>query len=131
MSALIAGVGALWRHGGLDMVLTSWQTYAAVVVGPTSFFLLQKALQAGSLVASQPGFTLVNPLASVLWGVLVFGEDVRDGAWLALAGVAAVVVAAAALLLLRHAEHPQRPSESRRPSQDVEESSERCAPGPR
>jgi drug/metabolite transporter (DMT)-like permease len=117
MSALVSAVGALYGRGGVDLLLTSWQTYAALVVGPASFFLLQNALQAGSLVASQPGFTLVNPLASVLWGVLVFEETVRSGIWLAVAGVAAagVVVATVALVwLVEHggqSEQPQGPAD--------------------
>jgi drug/metabolite transporter (DMT)-like permease len=107
MSALVSGVGALYSHGGLGLVLTSWQTYAALVAGPSSFFLLQKALQAGTLVASQPGFTLVNPLVSVIWGVLVFGETTRTGPWLAVAGVAAAGVVAATISLVRATEHQQ------------------------
>lgn len=106
MSALISAVGATYSHGGFGLLLTSWQTYAAIVVGPTSFFLLQNALQAGGLVASQPGFTLLNPLVSVLWGVLVFHETIRGGAWFVVAIVAAVVVVVATLLLVRLAELP-------------------------
>lgn len=112
MSALISAVGAIYGHAGFGGLLTSWQTYAAIVVGPTSFFLLQNALQAGSLVASQPGFTLVNPLVSVLWGVFVFGESVRPGAWLVVAGVAAVLVVVATLLLIRGAEQDSSDAET-------------------
>jgi drug/metabolite transporter (DMT)-like permease len=107
MSALVSGVGAIYSHGGIGAVLTSWQTYAAVVAGPSSFFLLQKALQAGTLVASQPGFTLVNPLVSVFWGVLVFGETTRTGLWLVLGAVAAVGVVVATVALVRATEHQQ------------------------
>lgn len=111
MSVLISAVGAIYGHGGFAVVATSWQTYAAIIVGPSSFFLLQNALQAGSLVASQPGFTLVNPLISVLWGVLVFDETVRPGAGIALAGLATVVIVVATLLLARGAEQDQPNSE--------------------
>lgn len=107
MSALISGAGAAYSHGGFALLFTSWQTYAAVVVGPTSFFLLQSALQAGQLVASQPGFTLINPLTSVLWGVGVFGETIRGGGWFIVALVAAAGVVVATLLLLRAAERPR------------------------
>jgi drug/metabolite transporter (DMT)-like permease len=101
MSALVSAVGAVYGQAGVGGLVTGWQTYAAIVIGPTSFFLLQHALQAGSLVASQPGFTLVNPLVSVLWGVLVYGETVRAGAWQVLAGVAAAMVVVATLVLIR------------------------------
>lgn len=104
MSALVSGVGALYSHGGLGLVLTSWQTYAAIVAGPSSFFLLQTALQAGTLVASQPGFTLVNPLVSVFWGVLVFGETTRTGFWFVLSGAAAVGTVVATIALVHATE---------------------------
>lgn len=112
MSALISGAGSAYGHGGVALLATSWQTYAAIVVGPTSFFLLQKALQAGPLVASQPGFTLLNPLASVFWGVLVFGETIRSGAWFIVALVAAAGVVAATMLLMRAAELPRAEADS-------------------
>lgn len=112
MSALISGAGSAYGHGGFAQLATSWQTYAAIVVGPTSFFLLQKALQAGPLVASQPGFTLLNPLASVFWGVLVFGETIRSGAWFIVALIAAAGIVAATLLLLRAAELPRADTDS-------------------
>ena len=94
VAALVAAVGAAWS-GGFAGLFTAWQTYAVIVLGPTSFFLLQSALQAGELDASQPGFTLMNPLVGVLWGVFVFGEQPRGGAWVAgeLAGAAVIIVA--------------------------------------
>jgi drug/metabolite transporter (DMT)-like permease len=106
VSALVSAAGAAYGHGGIGLLLTSWQTYAVVVVGPTSFLLLQSALRAGPLVASQPGFTLVNPLASVFWGVVVFGETIRGGGWFAVALVAAAAVVVSTLLLVRAAELP-------------------------
>ncbi len=100
VAALVAGVGAAWA-GGLPGLLTAWQTYAVIVLGPTSFFLLQSALQAGELDASQPGFTLMNPVVGVLWGVFVFGEQPRAGAWLVGELASAAVIVAATLLLVR------------------------------
>ncbi len=100
VAALVAGVGAAWA-GGIPGLLTAWQTYAVIVLGPTSFFLLQSALQAGKLDASQPGFTLMNPLVGVLWGVFVFGEQPRAGAWLVGELASAAVIVAATLLLVR------------------------------
>jgi drug/metabolite transporter (DMT)-like permease len=100
VAALVSGVGAAWA-GGLPELLTAWQTYAVIVLGPTSFFLLQTALQAGELDASQPGFTLMNPLVGVLWGVFVFGERPRGGAWIVGEVAGAAVIVAATLLLVR------------------------------
>jgi hypothetical protein len=98
-SSLIAGVGAAVGHGG--GLFTTWQTYAVMVVGPASFFLLQNALEGGTLVASQPGFTLTNPAVSVAWGLAVFGEQGRTGWFLVAALAGAVLVGAGTVLLAR------------------------------
>jgi hypothetical protein len=36
---------------------------------------------AGPLAASQPGFTILDPLSAALLGVFLFGEHVRTGPW--------------------------------------------------
>jgi drug/metabolite transporter (DMT)-like permease len=98
-SALIAGVGAeVARTGNL---FGAWQTYAVAVVGPTGFFLLQNALAAGNLVASQPGLTLTNPLVATAWGLVVFGEQGRGSAWIAGSVAGAVCIVAGTVLLAR------------------------------
>lgn len=98
-SALIAGVGAVVGHGG--NLFTAWQTYGVAVLGPVSFFLLQNALQAGNLVASQPGFTLTNPLVSVVWGLAVFGEQARGGLFLIGTVAGAVLIGVGTVMLAR------------------------------
>lgn len=77
---------------GLRGVLTTWQTYVAVCFGIFGLILVQAALHQGPLVAAQPGFTLMDPLVSILWGVLVFEEMTRTGWWLVLAALGAVGV---------------------------------------
>lgn len=86
---------------GLGAVVTTWQTWALIAVSLAAFLLLQNALQAGRLVASQPGITLANPLVAVIWGVAVFGEQVRTGWWLVGAGFGAALLFAGAALLSR------------------------------
>lgn len=98
-SSLIAGIGASVAQGG--NLFTTWQTYGVVVVGPTSFFLLQNALGAGNLVASQPGFTLTNPLVSVAFGLTVFGEQGRTGLFLIGIAAGAVMIIVGTILLSR------------------------------
>jgi drug/metabolite transporter (DMT)-like permease len=98
-SSLIAGVGSVVSHGG--NLFTAWQTYAVAVVGPSSFFLLQNALQAGNLVASQPGFTLTNPLVSVAWGLAAFHEKANSGAFLVGVVAGAALIGAGTIILSR------------------------------
>ncbi|MFC0542349.1 DMT family transporter [Kutzneria chonburiensis] len=96
-AVLVAAVGA----AGVGAMFVTWQTYAVVVIGPTSFFLLQHTLQAGELVASQPGMTLSNPLVAMAWGFTVFGEHARGGGWMAGEIVGAALIALGTLTLVR------------------------------
>jgi drug/metabolite transporter (DMT)-like permease len=86
---------------GLVGVLTTWQTYVAISSGVLGLVLVQWALHTGPLLAAQPGFTLMDPLVSILWGVLVFNEVTRTGAWLVGATLGAVAVGGGVLLLAR------------------------------
>jgi drug/metabolite transporter (DMT)-like permease len=87
--------------GGVAALVRTWETYATVVAGLASVVLVQAALHAGTLVAAQPGFTLMDPLVSVVWGVAVLGEHVRTGLSMAFAALGAAVVVVAVLLLAR------------------------------
>lgn len=100
LAVLMAGVTRAIDDGG-TAVLAAWQTYAVVVAGPTGFFLLQATLRAGSLVASQPGLTLANPVVGIGWGVVAFGEDVRGGGWIA-GQLAGFLLIATCTVLLAH-----------------------------
>lgn len=84
---------------GFVGLITAWATYATAVAGLSSIALEQAALNAGTLVAAQPGVTLLDPLVSVLWGTVVIGEHTRSGPILLLpaAGAALIVVAVVAL----------------------------------
>jgi drug/metabolite transporter (DMT)-like permease len=67
---------------GMTTLLSSWQPYAMIVAGIGSVFLLQNALQSGTLVAAQPALTICDPVVSILYGITMFGESVRSGPWL-------------------------------------------------
>ncbi|MEU1125510.1 DMT family transporter [Streptomyces sp. NPDC005899] len=79
---------------GLVSLLAAWQLYATAAAGVGALFLLQNALQAGTLVAVQPMLTLGDALISVLYGLTLFGERLRAGWWLLpqLTGVALIAV---------------------------------------
>jgi drug/metabolite transporter (DMT)-like permease len=72
----------------------SWELYATAVAGVGALFLLQNALQAGSLVAVQPPLTLGDALISVSFGVTVFNENVRTGGWLLVGELVALIAVA-------------------------------------
>jgi drug/metabolite transporter (DMT)-like permease len=77
-AALMKGMTTHFSHG-FGAIFTSWQLYAMVATGGLGMFLVQSALNAGRLIAAQPGLTLSDPIISILWGVLAFHERVRAG----------------------------------------------------
>jgi len=91
-AALIKAVTEALSRGGFVAIFTTWQTYAMVIAGVLAMFLLQSALNEGPLVAAQPGFTVADPIVSILWGLLAFGEGLRGGVNLALAALCAIAL---------------------------------------
>ena len=87
-------------HGVLGVV-TTWQTYAAVGMGLSGVVVMQWALHTGPLLAAQPGFTLMDPTVSILWGVLVYNETTRTGGWIALAVLGALAIGIGVVMLAR------------------------------
>jgi drug/metabolite transporter (DMT)-like permease len=100
-ATLIKETTAQLSAHGVVGVLTTWQTYAAAGVGISGVIIMQWALHTGPLLAAQPGFTLMDPFVSTLWGVLVYHEIVRTGLWLLPALLGAVAIAGGVLLLAR------------------------------
>ncbi|MEU9288473.1 DMT family transporter [Streptomyces sp. NPDC048275] len=81
-AALMKAVTHILDDHGVAAFFTAWQTYVFAVAGGTALFLLENALQAGPLVASQPAITLGDATVSLALGVTLYGEHVRTGWWL-------------------------------------------------
>jgi drug/metabolite transporter (DMT)-like permease len=92
-ATLIKETVAQLTSKGIVGMLTTWQTYGAIGCGLLGVVVMQAALHTGPLIAAQPGFTLMDPVVSVLWGVLVYNEMTRTGAWLVLATAGTVLLA--------------------------------------
>jgi hypothetical protein len=69
-SHLSAGAGAIFSN---------WSLYVLLGAGALSLLLASHALAAGPLAASQPGFTILDPLAASLLGLFLFGERFDAG----------------------------------------------------
>ncbi|MFJ9322868.1 DMT family transporter [Streptomyces globisporus] len=100
-AALMKDAMANLDDGGVVALLASWQLYATAAAGVGALFLLQNALQAGSLVAVQPMLTLGDALISILYGVTLFDEELRTGWWLLPELVALALVATGCVRLAR------------------------------
>jgi drug/metabolite transporter (DMT)-like permease len=99
-AALMKGAVAALSQG-IGPFFSSWELYGTAVAGVGALFLLQNALQAGSLVAAQPPLTLGDALISVSYGVTVFGENLRTGGWLAIQIVAVLLIGVGCVELSR------------------------------
>jgi drug/metabolite transporter (DMT)-like permease len=88
-------------HSGAGGLFSAWETYGFIAAGVGSVVLVQAALHAGTLVAVQPGLTLLDPLVSLLWGTIVFDESTRTGPILVLAAGGAALIIVAVLALAR------------------------------
>jgi drug/metabolite transporter (DMT)-like permease len=62
---------------GIGAIFASWSPYVLVVVGAATIVLASHALAAGPLAASQPGFTILDPLSASLLGVFLFSEHIQ------------------------------------------------------
>ena len=77
-----------------------WQTYGLAAFGLLAVFLTANAYHAGPIAASQSALVLVDPLASILIGVSLFGENLRTaGAWGPLEALSLLVLFVGAITL--------------------------------
>lgn len=81
-AALLKSATTTFSDHGIAAFLSTWQTYGFALTGIAAVLLLENALQAGPLAASQPALTIGDALVSLVLGVTVFKESVRVGWWL-------------------------------------------------
>jgi drug/metabolite transporter (DMT)-like permease len=65
--------------GGVAGLFSNWSVYVLIGAGAASLLLASHALAAGPLAASQPGFTILDPLGASLLGLFLFGEHFQAG----------------------------------------------------
>ena len=73
---LAAVIKELSSHisGGPAAIFTNWSVYVLMGVGAAAMLLTSHAIAAGPLAASQPGFTIGDPITAILLGAFVFNE---------------------------------------------------------
>ncbi len=88
--------------GGISAVFTSWPLYALVSCGVVGLLSEQAALHVGPLKISQPIIVIVDPLASIVLGVVLYHERlVTSSATITLAAGAFVIVAVGVVSMTR------------------------------
>lgn len=91
---------------GLPGVLASWELYALIGVGYVSMTLNQLALNTGALAATLAASTALDPVASVILGLTLFGESLHTGGAQTVITVLALLGALAGMTILARAEAP-------------------------
>jgi hypothetical protein len=85
---------------GLSGILLNWSPYVLLLSGAIAFFLASNAFHAGSLAASQPGLTVVDPLVASLLGVVLFGEHIDHRPAILAGEILALVLLIGSVVLL-------------------------------
>ncbi|HEY2674775.1 MAG TPA: DMT family transporter [Rugosimonospora sp.] len=80
-------------NGGLGAVFTQWHIYALAVIGLGGLILNQNAFQSGRIAAPLTTIALLDPVTSIVVGVLVYQET------LSATGVRLVILVLAAALM--------------------------------
>ena len=63
---------------GFVAIITDWHLYAMIVLSVAAFWLEQAALQTGALAAAVATTMAFDALSSLLFGIVVFGEDLHE-----------------------------------------------------
>ena len=88
--------------GGPSAIFTNWAVYVLMAAGAGVLLLTSHAMAAGPLAASQPGFTILDPVTATLLGVLLYDEHLATSpAALAAEVVSLLVLAIGARALSR------------------------------
>ncbi|MCL2583864.1 MAG: DMT family transporter [Streptosporangiales bacterium] len=112
LAAVIKELGSHLTDGPAA-VLGNWSPYVLVGVGAAAMLLASHAMKAGPLAASQPGFTLLVPIVSILLGVFQFGERLRTSPAALTAEVLGLCVLAAGVWALSHSDLIDNRAEAR------------------
>jgi len=88
--------------GGAAEIFSNWSVYVLIGAGAASLLLASHALAAGPLAASQPGFTILDPLAASLLGMFLFGETFQTDRGDLVLEAAALALLVAGVTALSH-----------------------------
>jgi drug/metabolite transporter (DMT)-like permease len=86
--------------GGIVHLLIHWQPYALLIAGVGGMVISQSAFQAGSLDASLPTMSVVDPIVSIVIGAVAFGENIAAGPGEVVLEVVALIAMSTGVVLL-------------------------------
>lgn len=83
-------------------IFGNWSPYILVLSALAAMFLTSNAFQAGTLAASQPGLTIVDPLVASALGVVLFSESLQHSSPVLAGEAVAVAILVGSVVLLSH-----------------------------
>lgn len=110
---------------GPAAVFSNWSVYVLMGIGTLAMLLTSHAMAAGPLAASQPGFTIADPVTAILLGTFVFSEHLATspsalaGEVIGLTAVALGVWTLSRSDLITHSTQPQRPGTGESKSREL------------
>lgn len=87
---------------GLAHLFTHFEPYAIAASGLVGLFLTQNSFHAGPITASQASLLIVDPIASILIGIGLFGDQLRGSSGALALDAAALLVMCFGLFVLCH-----------------------------
>ena len=107
-AAMLKSATGTFSSQGFTAFLSAWQTYGFALTGIAAVLLLENALQAGPLAASQPALTIGDATVSLLLGITVFNESIRTS-WFLLPELIGVCLICVGVVVLTRAIPNVRP----------------------
>lgn len=100
-AAFIKAAADLWARGP-SVIFTHFEPYAIAVAGLVGLVVSQHALESGPVAASQSALLIVNPVASIVMGVYLFGDRLQIAHGRLAIEVIALVIMFVSLYSLSH-----------------------------
>lgn len=104
-AALIKEVVTVLERDGLTAMFADWHFYAAAFVAGATIALNQLALKAGVLAPAVTASVMLNSVASVALGVLIFDEQLRASSGSVIGSFVALGLMVSGVLVLAGEEH--------------------------
>jgi drug/metabolite transporter (DMT)-like permease len=111
-AALTKATVSRFDEGVLEVVW-DWHLYAMIAVSLAAFWLQQAALQTGALSAAVASTMAFDPLSSIPLGIIIFSEQLHEGAIGITVSLLALAVTLFGLVLLARAKGADPPVEPR------------------
>ncbi|HXY45205.1 MAG TPA: DMT family transporter [Acidimicrobiales bacterium] len=101
-AAFMKATTVLYDREGFSALFTHFEPYGIAVSGLAGLFLAQNAFHAGPITASQASLVIVDPIASIVIGVGLFGDNLRGGIGVLSVDALALSLMSIGLIVLCH-----------------------------